>query len=155
MRMDPTRIPGYGSDADPARRPGHVFNAPPHPAPHARVPPPRQQSEVRQLMHGRPGKSYPPVWGTAQPPSGVAGAVRAFAYRYPDHVVRHWTTLLLADRVDVWEHRVRRVLPLAAGLGAAWLLLRRRAPARAPGRREPAWREVPVRRQETGERRLD
>ena len=60
----------------------------------------------------------PPVYGTAQPPHGLSGRLREVAYRYPDHVMRHWTMLLLADRVDVWERRVRAVLPLALPLVA-------------------------------------
>jgi hypothetical protein len=28
--------------------------------------------------------------------------------------MRHWTLLLFADRVDLWEHRTRRLLRAAA-----------------------------------------
>jgi hypothetical protein len=38
------------------------------------------------------------------------------AYHYPDHWARHWMVLFLADRVDVWEHRLRGALPVAAVL---------------------------------------
>jgi hypothetical protein len=53
--------------------------------------------------------------------------VRRTAYRYPDHLVRHWTLLLLADRVDLWEHRTARALRAAApvvGLVALGLAVR-------------------------------
>ncbi len=64
-------------------------------------------------------KQLPPVYGTAQPPRGLSGLLRKTAYSYPDHLVRHWMVLLLADRVDVWEHRLRRSLPWGpAGLAA-------------------------------------
>jgi hypothetical protein len=61
-----------------------------------------------------------PVFGTAQPPRGLSGRLRAAAYAIPDHFARHWMLLILADRVDVLESRVRRrpLLAVAAGLGA-------------------------------------
>jgi hypothetical protein len=113
--MDTSRIAGHGADADPARRPGIPEYRAPHPEPHAQVPT-SQQSEVKQLSHQRRHKSYPPVWGTAQPPRGVSGALRKYAYRFPDHWTRHWTVLMLADRVDVWEHRLRKSFPAMAGI---------------------------------------
>jgi hypothetical protein len=58
----------------------------------------------------------PPVYGTAVPLRGISGMVRAAAYRYPDHVMRHWSMLLLADRIDGWELRTRRVLRVALPL---------------------------------------
>ena len=66
------------------------------------------------FMHGRPHKTFPPVFGTAVPPKGPSGLVRRAAYHYPDHYMRHWTMLLFADRVDLWEHRARKALRLAA-----------------------------------------
>jgi hypothetical protein len=64
----------------------------------------------------------PPVYGTAVPLHGFSGLVRKAAYRYPDHWARHWTLLLLADRVDSWERRTRRLLSFALPLvAAAWL----------------------------------
>jgi hypothetical protein len=120
--MDPTQIPGYGIDADFSRRPGVPMYRSPHPEPFARIPPPRQQSAVKQFMHGRPGKTYPPVWGTAQPPKGLSGLLRGYAYKYPDHYTRHWTMLMLADRVNVWEQRLGRGLPLMALVGAGFVV---------------------------------
>jgi hypothetical protein len=46
----------------------------------------------------------------------LSGVLRKLAYRYPDHLARHWMVLLMADRVDSWEYRLRRRLPLAAVL---------------------------------------
>ena len=120
--MNPHRedIPGYGVDADPSRRPGvPQYQKPLRPHPNAKYPPPVQESEVKQLMHGRPHKDYPPVWGTAQPPSGVAGAIRKLAYSWPDHRPKHWVALLFADRVDVLEHRLKKAFPFLAAAGGA------------------------------------
>ncbi len=131
--MNPKDIPGYGIDASPSRRPGvPEYFQPPHAAPGAIYPPPRQDSEVKQLMHGRPNKSYPPVWGTAQPPSGLSGAIRAVAYKYPDHLIRHWTMLLFADRVESWLLQLRRGLPVIAALGALAFFGRTRLMPKAP-----------------------
>jgi hypothetical protein len=46
------------------------------------------------------------VFGTAQPPRGLSGVLRRRAYLLPEHHTRHWLWLLLADRIDVLEHRV-------------------------------------------------
>jgi hypothetical protein len=107
-----------GVDQDPTRRPGVPKERKPERWPNVLYPPEPMRSTVQVFKHGRPHKTMPPVYGTAQPPHGLSGRVREVAYRYPDHVMRHWTMLLLADRVDVWERRVRAVLPLALPLVA-------------------------------------
>jgi hypothetical protein len=58
------------------------------------------------------------VFGTAVPPRGLSGRIRAAAYARPDHETVHWLLLLLSDRVDAWEHRLRKAAPFALG-GAA------------------------------------
>lgn len=102
-----------GVDADRSRRPG----VPMEEAPYVRGPdrPLAPQKEPPKPFH-RAGLDGPtPVYGTAQPPRGLSGSLRAAAYRVPEHYARHWMALLLADRVDVVEERVRgRKLPLMA-----------------------------------------
>ena len=44
-----------------------------------------------------------PVFGSGQPPRGVSGGVRRFAFGYSENDLRHWLLLLLADRIDVGE----------------------------------------------------
>ncbi len=69
----------------------------------------RQQNDPRHLK--RLGlKRLTPVYGTANPPHGVAGAMRRMAYRYPEDLARHWMLLLVADRVDVVEDRLGGLL---------------------------------------------
>lgn len=122
-------IPERGFDLDPARRPGVPRLHAPEPLPNARYPVDRQQGRASVWKHARPGKPFPPVFGTAVPPAGLSGLVRKGAFAYPDHFVRHWTLLLLADRVDVWEHRARKLLPLAVpalAIAVAALRLSRR-----------------------------
>jgi hypothetical protein len=53
-----------------------------------------------------------PVFGTAQPPSGVSGAIRRYAYSYSEGRTAHWVLLIAADRVDAWEHHLKSFLTL-------------------------------------------
>lgn len=103
--------PRIAVDHDLKNRPGVPMERTPTLAPGAHEDIPRQKSRVKVFRHGRP-KTMPPVYGTAQPPKGLSGLIRAFAYRYPDHLVRHWTTLIFADRVNFLEARLRKLLPL-------------------------------------------
>jgi len=126
MSPDPAR----GIDRDPARRPGVPAEKSPHSQPHA-----RNVTQMRQ--DGRPTgvpEVRTPVFGTAQPPRGLSGRLRAAAYAIPDHYARHWLLLILADRADVLESRLRRrpAVAVAAGVGA---LLGTVAVTRALGRR--------------------
>ena len=111
-------IPGYGADADPSKRPGYPRELRPQLRGDAKGPPERMHTDVKVFKHGQPARKMPPVFGTAQPPKGLSGALRAFAYKYPDHWTRHWMVLLAADRVDVLEHKLRRGLPALAAAAA-------------------------------------
>jgi hypothetical protein len=124
------RPPDAGIDLDPARRPGVPKERPPTPWPHTRFPPARMQAPPSAPRHGRAGKPMPPVYGTAVPLHGVSGLVRRAAYRYPDHVMRHWTMLLFADRVDAWGLRAKRLLKVAVPLVAVAALAARALDAR-------------------------
>lgn len=44
-----------------------------------------------------------PVYGTTCPPRGLSGLMRTLAFRYSEDKLRHWVTLLAADRVDMVE----------------------------------------------------
>ncbi|MDQ3031552.1 MAG: hypothetical protein M3Y87_03985 [Myxococcota bacterium] len=133
--IDTSHIIGHGADADPSKRPGIPRETEPRMAPGA-IEPERQQSYVR-VLQDRANDTMPPVYGTAQPPKALSGAMRKLAYGYPAHWTRHWMLLLVADRVDVMEHRARSVRGVAsiAGLivagGLAATMLRRRATSRA------------------------
>lgn len=115
---------GWGVDRDPGRRPGvPAEQEPPRPAAGAAwTEPPAQHAGPA------PGRRRTPVYGTAQPLHGVSGVVRRLAYRAPDHQVRHWMLLLLADRLEVAGSRVReepaRALAVAAVLVGGLLLVR-------------------------------
>lgn len=123
--IDPSQIPGYGVDADPSRRPGipKEIRGVPHAGPGELT---QQRSDVRVFVKERPHGSLTPVYGTGEPPRGVSGKLRRIAYGFPVNWTRHWMLLLFADRVDVWERRLRGpggVVALAAiGLASGFAI---------------------------------
>ncbi len=106
------RIPGWGVDLDPAVRPSvpklkfqeDLTGA------HWEFPErqPEKYPRERSPEHGM----LTPVFGTAQPLSGVAGAIRRYAYHYSEGRTAHWLLLILGDRVDAWEHHLKSFLTL-------------------------------------------
>jgi hypothetical protein len=121
----PRRPPFADADLDLARRPGVArMRQPPEPWPNTRFPPERQPGSSAAPKHGRPNRRMPPVFGTAVPLRGLSGAVRRLAYRYPDHFPRHWFLMIFGDRVDSWELRGRRALPVLLPLAAVGYLAR-------------------------------
>src|ERR1700712_4603129 len=98
------RIPGWGADLDPADRPSHpkLHYAPDTTGAHWDFPErqPEKWPRERSIEHA----FLTPVFGTAQPPKGLSGAIRKFSYaRYSEGRAAHWLLLVLADRVDAWE----------------------------------------------------
>lgn len=95
-------IPGWGLDLDPRNRPMVPMELPSDVT--------NVRGEVRhwQVPHDKVHMSteHPnltPVFGLASPPRGLSGAMRNYAYRYSEGTNRHWMTLTMADRVDVFE----------------------------------------------------
>jgi hypothetical protein len=107
------RIPGWGVDRDPRDRPSvprEVFDPA---ASGAHWDLPEQQPELwpreRSIEHAR----LTPVFGTAQPPRGVSGALRKLAYRrWSEGRAAHWLVLIAADRVDAVESHLASFLTL-------------------------------------------
>ena len=97
------RIPGWGSDLEPARRPGVPRDAAPDIGPETLYPPiPRQVPRVKihkSTEHGQ----LTPVFGTSCPPTGLSGRMRDFAYHYSEGRMLRWLTLMAADRVNMIE----------------------------------------------------
>lgn len=111
-------------DLDPKNRPGVPMELEPRPAPGAHEFIPQQESPgIKVFRHGRP-KSMTRVFGTAQPPSGLSGKIRAFAFKYPDHKKIHWLPLFLADRVNVLETQGWKLLPLGLAAIGGFVLTR-------------------------------
>lgn len=84
-----------------------------------------RQRPRRGIVHRREIKQMTPVFGTAQPLHGLSGLLRRAAYAERETRVRHWMLLLFADRVDIWEHRIAKLVKVAAIVpaGAAAIVL--------------------------------
>jgi len=100
------RIPGWGVDLDPKDRPSVPKLQFQEDLTGAHWEFPERQPEKWPRERSIEHKFLTPVFGTAQPPKGVAGAIRKFSYaRYSEGRAAHWLLLMLADRVDaVGEH---------------------------------------------------
>lgn len=123
-------IVGWGVDADFSARPGVPMELSPEirggahwerierqPDPSVRV---LKRVELDRLT---------PVFSQAYPPRGLSGLLRRWAYARKETTTRHWALLLLADRVDVVEHRLRGPVglgALAAAVGLGWYAVARR-----------------------------
>jgi hypothetical protein len=101
------RIPGWGADLDPADRPSHpkLRYAPEATGAHWDFPErqPEKWPRERSVEHA----FVTPVFGTAQPPSGLSGVLRRYSYaRFSEGRLAHWMLLVLADRVDAVENHL-------------------------------------------------
>jgi hypothetical protein len=103
-------IPGWGVDRKRRDRPGVPREVAPRPLPGAHGQEACQQVSKVPVLKMAERKDLPPVFGTAQPPRGLSGVLRQAAYRIPDHSTRHWAMLMVADRVDVIESGLRRMV---------------------------------------------
>lgn len=121
---------GLGSDESSNDRPGVPQEIdPPEPLASAHWLVPDQQTTEPQPLVGH-GLERTPVFSTAVPVRGVSGVLRRVAYGVPDYRARRWLLLMLADRIDVLEHRPARLLKLlgvVAALGTTVLVARKLA----------------------------
>ena len=100
------QIPGWGADLDPKDRPSNPKLREDLPT-GAHWDFPERQPEKWPRERSIEHRFLTPVFGTAQPPSGVSGVIRRYAYRFSEGRAAHWLTLLYADRVDAAEHHLR------------------------------------------------
>src|SRR5688572_3912021 len=107
------RIPGWGVDLDPKDRPSvpklqfqeDLTGA------HWEFPDrqPEKWPRERSIEH----RFLTPVFGTAQPPRGLAGAMRKLSYaKFSEGRAAHWLLLIAADRVDAAGAHLRSLLTL-------------------------------------------
>ena len=130
-----TDRPVRGADLRQSERPGVPMEHSPRPlTPTAHWDePPRMPPEKAGIVHRKEIDALTYVYGTAQPLHGVSGLVRRAAYAIPETRARHWLLLLMADRLDVLEHRLARLVKVAALVpaGVAVLVLASRVLKRA------------------------
>jgi hypothetical protein len=120
------RRPAFADvDLDKSQRPGRLRARDLKPFPNTSFPPERQAGASAVPMHNRPNKNMPPVFGTSTPLKGLSGVVRRAAYGLPDHAPSHWLLMMLGDRVDSFETRAKRVLPVAIPAALIFWAMRR------------------------------
>lgn len=110
-------------DADPERRPGVPMETEPRPVGYAHWAEPERQRDPGNVLKRKDLDELTPVFGTSVPPRGISGLLRRAAYEIPEHYTSHWLALLLADRIDVLEDRVKRIAPAALPLIGAGVLV--------------------------------
>lgn len=98
-------LPGWGIAADPENDPGYPmkdWNGDDH----FRLDYERavQQPQDVEVLKSIERPVITRVFGTAVPPSGWSGRLRRYAFRkYSEGHGMHWMTLILADRINVFE----------------------------------------------------
>ncbi len=130
MRIEQTShngLPPDPVDREPTNRPGVPMMGAGNDALIGAKPPLDQQPRTMEILIGVEVGRLTPVFGTSVPPRGLSGVIRRRAYRIPEHNAGRWMLLLLGDRVDIWESRLRRhpILALGAVSALLWLTLRR------------------------------
>jgi len=111
--------PVAGADLPEQERPGVPIEHSPRPLT-ATAPGQFERMRPRRgLTHRSELRSMTPVFGTAQPLHGISGLLRRVAYSTHETRARHWMMLLLADRVDVMERRVAKLVKIVAIVPAA------------------------------------
>ena len=108
LPIDPSKIPGWGADANPENDPtypmrdrsrddkgGTNWKRPP------------QQKQTVEILQSIERNNLTAVFGTSTPPSGVSGMIRRQAFKYSEAEWAHWLMLMAADRVNVVEGLVQ------------------------------------------------
>ena len=120
-------IRGWGSDLDPARRPGVPYDKAPQLGVEALYPPITQQVPKFRIHKSTEHAKLTPVFGTSCPPTGLSGRIRDFGYTFSEGRMARWLTLMFADRVNVVEGIIQDVsrghvpnIPREMGLASEW-----------------------------------
>lgn len=98
-----SKIAGWGSDLDPAVRPGVPMDKAPDVGIETLYPDFEQQIPRHRVHKSTEHAKLTPVFGNVCPPRGLSGKIRDFAYNFSEGRLSHWILLMTADRVDVVE----------------------------------------------------
>ena len=97
-------IRGWGIDADPANEPTYpIKNYTGDDFERLNYQRPPLQQQRNEILHSNERPGLTAVFGSSVPPSGLSGILRRYAFRYSEGTFTHWLTLLLADRINVYE----------------------------------------------------
>lgn len=64
---------------------------------------PSQQAAHVEILTSNERPTITAVFGTPNPPSGLSGKIRRYAFKFSESSYGHWLPLLLADRVNMVE----------------------------------------------------
>ncbi len=103
VTRDMSHIKGWGVDRDHKDRPAHPMERTPPRLENVHWETPEDQPLNMTVFHSTERSGVTPLFGTSTPPRGLSGAMRAKAYGWSESDLRRWLTLLVADRVDVFE----------------------------------------------------
>ena len=103
MTIDRSQIPGWGADLDRSKRPAVPMERTPQRFANVPWDQPEAQAQHVEVLQSVEYPQRTPVFGSACPPSGLSGMLRRVAFKRSENDMRHWMTLLLADRVNVVE----------------------------------------------------
>ncbi|ALD21671.1 hypothetical protein [Hymenobacter sp. DG25A] len=103
--IDPKKIKGWGIDADPKNDPTYPMRNRMNISqdPDFKHRPKSLQPEDTEVLRSIERPNVSAVFGTPEPPTGLSGLIRRFAFQFSENQYPHWLPLLLADRVNVVE----------------------------------------------------
>lgn len=102
--VDTSQIPGWGVDADPANNPTYPMrNIAEDDKAGMSWERPTQQNPTVKILCSNEHLALPAVFGTPNPPSGLSGLIRGFAFKFSESKWNHWLLLLMADRINMIE----------------------------------------------------
>jgi len=103
-----SHIKGWGIDADPSNDPTYPIKKRTNEEQlgNTWIRPTQQPQDV-EILTSNERNNLPAVFGTSNPPSGLSGAIRRFAFKYSESDYLHWLPLMMADRVNVIEGVVK------------------------------------------------
>lgn len=121
-------IKGWGIDADPDNEPTYPMkNWTGDDHKRSNYTRPEQQPIDVEVLHSNERPNVSAVFGNLNPPSGLSGVVRRYAFKYSEESLKHWFALVMADRINVIEGIIddikRGIMPniiKEKGMKAAW-----------------------------------
>ena len=97
------KIPGWGADLRPENRPGVPKEKPAPQGTGAHWKEPDQQRRDVKIFKTIERRDFTPVFGNTCPPKLLSGKLRQFAYGLGEGKITRWVTLLMSDRIDMFE----------------------------------------------------
>ena len=105
IKINPKDINGWGIDADPLDVPAYPMKKRNEDDNKKGIfwDRPDQQAAQVEVLVSNERPTITAVFGTPNPPSGLSGEIRRYAFKYSESSYGHWLPLLLADRVNMIE----------------------------------------------------